>query len=236
MSSFQGFPAHPDYVAIPRVFFSDLLPTIQDMVELQVTLHLFRLLGAKRGYPRAVLEQELHLDRALVAALARGAESADVQATIARGIAAAVDRGTFLRVTTAAGALSLLLNTLQDRRAAEALAQGRLAPAAYSGAARPLPVPLPAQDIFSLYEECVGSLTPLIVERLQEAEQEYPAAWVKEAFQIAVEQNRRSWRYVERILQRWQTEGRDDGTVGRRSQTAGMDYTTWLPARRRKSS
>ncbi len=235
MSSFQGFPAKPDYVAIPKVFFSDLLPAIQDAAELHVTLHLFRLLSAKRGYPRSVSAQELQQDRALVAALGRSEPGGDAQAAITRGLAAAIERGTFLSAASGEGAQILLLNTEKDRRAAEAIQQGRLtAGASKKGPARPLPVALPERDIFSLYEECIGTLSPLIVDRLQEAEQEYPAAWVQEAFQIAVEQNKRSWRYVERILERWQSEGKDDGTVGRRSQTERVDYTDWLPARRRE--
>ena len=58
----------------------------------------------------------------------------------------------------------------------------------------------------------MGMLTPLMAERLQEAEKEYPAEWLQEAFQIAAEQNARLWAYVETILERWKVEGKDDGT------------------------
>jgi DnaD/phage-associated family protein len=99
-----------------------------------------------------------------------------------------------------------------------------------------VPVALPQQDIFTLYEETIGLLTPHIAEQLQEAEKEYPSPWIREAFQRASEQNVRKWRYVEAILQRWKTEGKDDGTPGRRAKAAHRvaDYSTWLPAKRTK--
>ncbi len=230
MGAFSGFPAHPDYVAIPRVFFSDILPQIDDLAELQVTLHLFRLIGGKRGYPRAVSLVELQQDRALASALVKLGDAA-----MSTGLTAAVERKTFLRVDGNDGQSWLLLNTLQDRRAAEELRRGSLTPTAAKATTRPVPVSQPDRDIFTLYEESIGPLSPIIAERLEEAEREYPAAWVLEAFQIAAEQNHRSWRYVEVILQRWQAEGKDDGTVGRRPPAEQMDYSTWLPTRRRKS-
>ena len=66
-------------------------------------------------------------------------------------------------------------------------------------------------NIFKLYEENIGPLTPLISEALVEAEQTYPHQWIREAFQITVENNKRSWKYTEAILKRWKQEGRDDG-------------------------
>jgi DnaD/phage-associated family protein len=65
-------------------------------------------------------------------------------------------------------------------------------------------------NIFRLYEENIGPLTPMIAEALREAESTYPAQWVEEAFRIAVENNVRRWRYVEAILRSWQEEGRND--------------------------
>ena len=44
------------------------------------------------------------------------------------------------------------------------------------------------------------------------AEATSPAAWIHDAFQIAVQNNARRWRYVKSILERWAAEGKDDGT------------------------
>jgi DnaD/phage-associated family protein len=66
-------------------------------------------------------------------------------------------------------------------------------------------------NIFVLYEQNIGLLTPLIAEELRDAEKTYPADWIEEAFRIAVEHNVRRWRYVCSILERWATEGKDSG-------------------------
>jgi DnaD/phage-associated family protein len=63
--------------------------------------------------------------------------------------------------------------------------------------------------VFVLYEENVGSITPLIAEELKEADEQYPHEWLVDAFREAAELNKRNWRYIRRILERWQTEGRD---------------------------
>ncbi len=234
---FPGFPSRPEYVAIPRVFFSDALPAIADLAELQVTLHFFRLLGARRGYPRAVGAHELLGDRSLAAAFT--AMGRDFRSEGERGLAAASERGTLLRAVSPDGTTWVLLNAPQERRAAEGIRQGRVRPpgaATERHVADHMAVPLPQQDIFSLYEANIGLLTPIIAERLQEAELEYPAPWVTEAFQIALAANQRRWRYVEAILQRWKVEGKDDGTSGGHSKAARRptDYSTWLPATRRQ--
>ena len=66
--------------------------------------------------------------------------------------------------------------------------------------------------IFVLYEQNIGLLTPMIAEELRDAEKTYPADWIADAFREAVELNKRSWRYVLRILERWRHEGRGSGT------------------------
>ena len=62
-------------------------------------------------------------------------------------------------------------------------------------------------SIFDLYEGQIGMLTPIIAERLIDAEKTYPPDWIAEAFREAAENNAHSWRYVEAILMRWQRDG-----------------------------
>jgi len=63
-------------------------------------------------------------------------------------------------------------------------------------------------NLFHLYEENIGPLTPLISDTLQEAEETYPLEWIEEAIRIAVQRNVRNWRYIDAILSSWQKEGR----------------------------
>ena len=51
----------------------------------------------------------------------------------------------------------------------------------------------------------------MVAEELREAERTYPPNWIEDAFREAVELNKRNWRYIRRILERWAAEGKDDG-------------------------
>ena len=73
-------------------------------------------------------------------------------------------------------------------------------------------MPSKPSDIFTLYEQNIGMLTPLIADELREAEKQYPETWIKDAIKEAVALNKRNWRYIARILEHWSTEGKDDGT------------------------
>jgi DnaD/phage-associated family protein len=79
-------------------------------------------------------------------------------------------------------------------------------------------------NVFQLYEENIGPLTPLIADMLKDAQDTFPVEWIDEAIQIAVKNNVRRWKYVESILKRWQEEGRN-GTDRRDAQE---DYERYL--------
>jgi DNA replication protein len=72
-----------------------------------------------------------------------------------------------------------------------------------------------AINIFTLYEQNIGMITPMIAEELKEADKIYPPQWIEEAFKEAVTLNKRSWRYIARILERWANEGKDSGEYKR---------------------
>jgi DnaD/phage-associated family protein len=69
----------------------------------------------------------------------------------------------------------------------------------------------PTVNVFALYEQNIGMITPMIAEELKEAEKLYPPQWIEEAFKEAVTLNKRSWKYIARILERWASEGKDSG-------------------------
>jgi DNA replication protein len=73
----------------------------------------------------------------------------------------------------------------------------------------------PAINIFSLYEQNIGMITPMMAEKLKDAEKLYPPQWIEEAFEIAVTLNKRNWGYIARILERWASEGKDSGEYKR---------------------
>jgi DNA replication protein len=73
----------------------------------------------------------------------------------------------------------------------------------------------PAINIFALYEQNIGMITPMIAEELKEAEKLYPPQWIEEAFKMTVTLNKRNWKYIARILERWASEGKDSGEYKR---------------------
>lgn len=85
----------------------------------------------------------------------------------------------------------------------------------------PVQLELMRPNVFGLYEQNIGLVTPLIADRLADAIDQYPESWIEDAIGEAVAYNRRSWRYIERILMNWSTEGRTDATHQRHPERDG---------------
>jgi DNA replication protein len=245
MTSFAGFPSGKNpYVPVPEVFFRTLLPEIEDVAELKVTLHLFWLLAQKRGEPRCVSEPELLSDRLLLKSLKRRGDPRPPEERIRQGLEKAVARGTILRIYLKVlgddGAEHEVIgwyffNTARSRRVVAELQGGELVPvrlldmdearvaaphevaaatALHAASRMPsknihhIQVEIERPNIFVLYEQNIGLLSPLIADELRDAAERYPAEWIEAAFREAVEHNKRNWRYIRAILRRWETEGR----------------------------
>ncbi|MFQ6014633.1 MAG: DnaD domain-containing protein [Anaerolineae bacterium] len=213
MKGFTGFPAGKvRFTPLPDLFFSELLPMIDNLAECKVSLHVLWLLYHKKGHPRCVNLSELEQDQVLRASL-KCADSSP-KAALQEGLERAVARGTLLQVTTEGDDGQkqswYFPNNEQGRRAIAKIKSGSLK---LEGRLLPeeAPVVVERPNIFVLYEQNIGLLQPIIAEELRDAERTYPAEWIEAAFKIAVERNARNWRYIQRILERWATEGKDDG-------------------------
>jgi len=210
MKPFPGFTSRMRFTPLPNVFFSQLLPQIDDLAELKATLHTFWSLYQKRGYPKFVTYGELLGDKRLMAGIGNGD-------SLRRGLEMAVSRCTFIRLSLERERCSedlYFLNSESNRDAVARIERGELDLGAIPRA-EPYHKPEEQPNIFVLYEQNIGMLTPMIAEELKEAEELYPASWVEDAFKEAVSLNIRKWRYVSSILERWAAEGRDRGKSGR---------------------
>lgn len=218
MQGFSGFPdGRQRTTPIFNLFFSDLLPIIDHLAELKVTLYAFWALGQKEGKVRYLRLTDFLSDTAFVKGLAPTTQLATD--ALLEGIERAVARGTFLHVNveSADGNIDLyFLNTEKGRAAVDGITRGEWRPSPDDEAPVSLLVERP--NIFVLYEQNIGALTPMIVEELRDAEKTYPARWIEEAIKLAVENNVRRWRYVATILERWRQEGRQDAHGRRDSQ------------------
>ncbi|MCE2404493.1 MAG: DnaD domain protein [Dehalococcoidia bacterium] len=145
-----------------------------------------------------------------------GGPAPSTRDAIRRGLGLALARGTFLAVGRGDddGTRRLLfLNDEAGRRAVERLrSEGGLAEDDAQDETAPAG---PRPNIFRLYEENIGMVTPLLADDLKDAEREFPGEWIEDAFRLAVARNARSWRYIQAVLRRWASEGRDDGEPGR---------------------
>ena len=217
---YKGFPRKVRYVPVPAPLLESLLEEIDDLAELKCTLRVIAMLHVKKGHPRFVTLGELQADRTLTRSLGQDGDSASQ--SIEQGMAKAVRRGAIAVASVEqSGARQQLftLNTEVNRTTLEKIAEG-------ATQVSPLPVSEPwvepedTPNIFALYEQNVGMLSPMIADELREAEELYPVEWISEAIREAVGLNKRSWRYISRILERWEHEGRGHGKPGRYSKKA----------------
>jgi DNA replication protein len=200
---FAGFSAGKSHLTpIPAQFFSELLPEIDHIGELKVTLYAIWFLDRLEEAVRYVTYADFAGDERLAASLGAGG--------LADALERAVQRGSLLKVLASGAAAAegiYFLNSPRGRAAVQAIERGEWAPPNQQHPEISLEAERP--NIFRLYEQNVGPLTPLIAETLQDAEKSYPQTWVEEAFQVAVEKNVRKWSYIQAILKSWQEEGRD---------------------------
>jgi DnaD/phage-associated family protein len=214
MPPFRGFSeGKVRLTPIPGPFFSELLPEIDHLGELKLTLYAFWRLDRMEGIFRYLRRNDFTEDTLFMQGMGENTQTAE--AALDEALERAVGRGSLLKavVTLEKGEEALyFLNSPKGRAAADAIHKGLWRP---SGDTR-MPVELSQEppNIFKLFEENIGPLTPIIAETLREAENTYPTSWIEEAVRIAVENNKRSWSYVNAILRRWQEEGRHEQDRG----------------------
>lgn len=204
--SFGGFPRRVRHTPVPNPMFGTLLEEIDDLGELKATLRVIWLLQQKRGFPRVATLTELAADPVMVNSVV--GDSPDPKAAVAGVLAAAVGRGTLAtaKVEQDGGEEHIyILNTEGNRKVLE-----DFTPDSSLADVQPYEAAAERPNIFALYENNIGMLSPIIAEQLKEAEETYPQDWIEEAFREAVGRNVRNWRYIAAILERWATEGRDD--------------------------
>jgi DnaD/phage-associated family protein len=115
------------------------------------------------------------------------------------------------------------LNTESNRQAMAKIESGELS---LSGLKPKEPALIDTKeppDVFTLYEQNIGMLTPMIAEELRDALKIYNENWIREAIKEAVNHNKRNWSYISAILERWTAEGRDDGTYRGDTKKTGPD-------------
>ena len=196
--------------SIPASILARLVTDVWQPIEVKVILGVAALGGAAEP----VSEDALLDDTALRRGTRADGSDRDVGERLRESLERAVARGLVLRLVDEAGGHWLLLGTDDNQRTA----RGPLAAA--PDADRPWHgmLVLERPSIFTMYEQNIGLVTPIIADRLVDALERYPETWVEDAIAEAVSYNRRSWRYIQRILENWATEGRNDEADRRAAQ------------------
>ena len=252
--AFNVFPRDTLYTPTPDPLFGPLLEEIHDIAELKVTLRGLWLLHHKRQSVRAVALDEFLADTTLLRGLRPASDSGDSESAqepggaaeeIRRGLRLAVRRGVFLAHEAGPGKVYFALNNDAGRRVIARMKQTGEEPSDGAFGADEAPAGMQERpNIFALYENIIGLISPIMAERLKEAEERYPPGWIREAFEIAELENKRSWQYIDAILKRWGSEGKggwkggsnDDGKPGRHSpQNQRQKYSQDYQRRRRSS-
>ena len=224
MKKFDGFPLRMEYTSIPNVFFSSVLPQIDDITELKTTLHVMAMLYRKKGSPRFVSYGELAADESLMSSLKGPGDSPEK--ALQKALAMAAERETLLQITLQKDNVSrdvYLLNTEANRQIVEKIQNGEITLPGITTTGRKYAPGEELPDIFTLYEENIGILTPMVADELREAEKLYPKEWINDSIKEAVMYNKRNIKYILKILENWSAEGKSDGTHQRNPKKTDPD-------------
>jgi DnaD/phage-associated family protein len=190
MNTFSGFTSSETFTQVPDALFH-MMKDIEDTAELKIAFYSIWRIEHMEGHFRALGEKDFEVD-------ALGLNMKEIQ----RGLKKCLERGLLLKAENEANVL-YFLNSPRGRLSADAFTKGQA-----QKSSKPNPAPREASSVFKVYEENIGILTPLIADRLKDAEELYSAHWITDAIGLAVENNARNWKYIEAILKRWKEEGR----------------------------
>ncbi len=208
MAEFKGFPEGKIHqIQVPDAFFKDLLPAINHLGELKVCLFIFWLMDHMEGPFRYIRRTDISEDKSFMDGL--GSTQTTAATILDESLEQAVRQGILLDAEISIGSdleKIYLLNSPKGRAGLRAIQNGRWKPISPERDSQPLVDEPP--NIFRMYEENIGPLTPMIAEELNDAEKTYPLVWIEDAIRISVQNNKRSWRYAQTILERWRREGK----------------------------
>ena len=201
--SFDGFTSGAPVTPLPQALLRDLVPAMSDPAELIVTLYAVEAISRVRRYPRRLLSSNLRESRTLLEALAgmcapRGADQAFVD-----GLDAAVARGSLLRSRSVVDEVWVEWIAINDADGSRAMASPTMLQVTTPiGGRKALD-----SGVLEIWQSAFGtSPPPILVEELKAAEARFGVEWLRAAFTEAAASNVRNWRYVRKVLDRWESE------------------------------
>ena len=205
----QFDPANERLIRVPESFFTKVLASIEDTDIQLISLFAFWLLEIQERDPKHLILNDFLTQKNIQESF-KSKKNISSEKRIRNALEKTVQAGILIQLNPQAETQSetiYFINSPKGRAAAEALANGDISIEFHRH--QPVRVQVNKANIYKLYEDHIGAITPIMAEFLEEAEEQYPAEWIEEAFGIAVAKNVRNWRYIEAILKRWQENGKD---------------------------
>jgi DnaD/phage-associated family protein len=205
-------PFRPEYTPIPNYFFGRNLDSINNLLELKVLLRTIFLIKQKKNYPQILTLNEIKADQVILNALPDCTDNSFEQLPLT--LNGDIGSQLFIHMQVAKDDRReeiYILNIPANSKAINRIKNGDVDLPDLPDFTIMKTENSEKPTIFDLYESNIGILTPIIGEELKDAANIYPDTWIEDAFREAVTNNKRNWRYISRILQRWNDEGRDNG-------------------------
>lgn len=200
---FVGFlDGEAESIIFPKSFLDTLIPTITDLDELKFILAYFWLLSKQKEFFLPIPSDVFLGSEQILSIFDNDAQRVE------HALRLCIKDNVFIEIKNSDDQKTIyLLNSPRGRATYEAYQSGSVKfEALLLGQIARLEE---RPNIFKLYEENIGPLTPMIADILKQDEEEYSSQWILEAIEIAVKKNVRNWKYVHAILESWQKEGRN---------------------------
>lgn len=213
MKSFAGFSSADNRaIPVPLEFFTRLLARIDDIGVFKVTLYVFWHISRQESRIKFVHQKDFIEDKVFISGFPGNHQEKEI--AVEDSLARAVAQGILITTKNNADPEMpvFFLNSKEGRAAKDAYEKQYWNNE--QGVAQTISLDAERPNIFKLYEENIGPLTPLIADTLRDAENTYSAEWIQDAMIAAVKNNVRRWKYVEAILVRWKEEGRNEKDRG----------------------
>lgn len=219
---FNGFPeGETDQIIIPPDYFVNYLPLVDDLDELKLNLVILWISSKSDKLLLLFSLENLTADPNIFDIFNRD------QSRIKNALEKSVKRESILEICEEKTNKTMyFLNTPFNKIIFEKIKAEKISLADFSS--NELVSMNHPSNIFRLYEENIGILTPMISEILKEDELEFPAHWIREAIQIAVQHNARNWKYVHAILVSWKNEGKNGKDKKNTQRTRDQYREKWL--------
>lgn len=219
-NSFSGFDgSRKRLIGVPDQFFSEILSCIQDINELKVILYILWFTYTQGDFGAAITLEDVLEDKKFLEGYLN--ESAFDETLLRAPLEKAVEDKVLIKYTDEKRKqIFYFINCPRGRAALKLMKNGH---PLFDESHPKTTLDIVKSNIFKLYEENIGPLTPIIADELRDAQDTFPEEWIHEAMQIAVKNNVRRWKYVISILSRWQKDGRN-GTDRRDTQEDYQRY------------